>query len=91
MEIPMHLVLTHYLDAEPSEVAERLEGAVLAGLDNAACRIAVRRGQTVTEPVADGIRVVGGLDLLDGSELRVGGETRLTTLEFTFPWRSGDH
>ncbi len=86
----MNLTLTRYFDADPSDVAQRLEGAVVVGLDSAAKRIAARREATVIEPCTDGVRVLSGLDVLDGAELHVGGESRLTTLEFTIPWQEGD-
>ena len=44
----------------------------------------------MTEQTAEGIRVRRGLQILDGSELRVGGSSRFTTLEIVVPWLAGD-
>ena len=86
----MRLVLTQYLDADPVDVADRLEGAVVDGLDAAAARIAMHRHDVVTEFVDQGLRVHRGLEVLDGSELRVSGGERFTTLEIVVPWTSED-
>ena len=86
----MKLILTQYLGVEPAEVAGKLEEAVVHGLDAAAGRIAAERDDVVTERVTEGIRVHGGLQILDGSELRVSGDDQLTILEFIVPWTSVD-
>jgi len=86
----MHLTLTQYLDAEPVAVAGELERAIVRGLDAAATRVTAERDDVVTEQTADGIRVRRGLQILDGSELRVSGSSRFTTLEIVVPWLAGD-
>ena len=86
----MHLTLTQYLDAEPAAVAGEIERAIVSGIDAAATRIDAVRDAIVTEPTADGIRIRRGLQILDGSELRVGGSSRFTTLEIVVPWLAGD-
>ncbi len=86
----MHLILTQYLDAEPVAVASELPRAVVHGLNAAASRIAEERDDVVTEQVTGGIRVNRGLQILDGSELRVTGGNRLTTLEIIVPWTAAD-
>ena len=87
----MHLKLTQYLDADPVVVADRLQSAIAHGLDAAASRIATTRDDVVTEQVAEGIRLTSGLQMLEGSELRVSGGSRLTTLEIVVPWTAADH
>lgn len=86
----MKLILTHYLDAEPARVVGDLEHAVVRGLGAAADRIGADRDDVVTEQVTEGIRVHHGLEILDGSELRVGGSSRLTVLQFFIPWTTDD-
>lgn len=82
----MSLVLTRYLDAEPAAISADLDRAIGVALDQAAERIAVARVPTSLEDVPDGVRLNAGLDVLDGSELRVTGGPRLTTVEVTVPW-----
>ena len=83
----MKLILNQYLEADPPEVAERLEAAVLHGIDAAATRIDVESADVSTEPLDEGLRVHGGLQILDGSELRIAdGGDGLTILEFEVPW-----
>ena len=36
------------------------------------------------------LRLASGLDLLEGSEVRISGEPRLTTVEIAVPWTSDD-
>ena len=84
----MQLILNQYIDAEPSIVAERLESAVVHGVDAAATRIDAPLRAVAAEGVEGGLRVRGGVDVLDGSELHVGGTDGFTILEFVVPWRS---
>ena len=42
------------------------------------------------EGIVDGVRLNSGLNILDGSELHVSGESRLTTLKITVPWEHTD-
>lgn len=87
----MVLTLTQYFDADPVEVANKLHDALGHGLDAAAERIGATRGDLVTEGIVDGVRLNGGLNILDGSELHVSGESRLTTLKITVPWEQTDN
>ena len=87
----MRLLLTRYLRADPADVANQLDHAVDRGLDAAASRIAAERDDVATEQIADGVRLHGGLQLLDGSELRVSGGHRFTLLEVVVPWTSADN
>jgi hypothetical protein len=82
----MKLILNQYVAADPPEVAERLEAAVLHGIDAAATRIDAPHNDVSTEQLDDGLRVTGGLEILDGSELRVTGIDGLTIVEFEVPW-----
>jgi len=85
------LTLTQYFDAEPAEVAGLLEGSLDRGLDAAATRIGADRTELIAENVEGGIRINSGLDVLDGSELHVSGESRLTTLRISVPWERTDN
>ena len=87
----MVLTLTQYFDAEPVDVAGILEGSLDRGLDAAADRIGAARSDLVTEGIDGGFRVHAGLNVLDGSELHVSGESRLTTLKITVPWERTDN
>ena len=87
----MVLTLTQYFDAEPVDVTNKLKTAVALGLDAAAERIGATRSDLVTEGITDGVRLNGGLKVLDGSELHVSGESRLTTLKITIPWENTDN
>jgi len=87
----MVLTLTHYFDAEPADVTNTINNALGLGLDAAANRIGAIRSDLVTEGITDGVRLNGGLNVLDGSELHVSGESRLTTLEITVPWERTDN
>lgn len=82
----MKLIFNQYLETEPDAVHDRLETAVVTGIDAAARRIDAHRNDLTTEPVQDGLTVHGGLDVLDGCELRVTGTDGLTVLEFEVPW-----
>lgn len=82
----MVLTLTQYFDAEPGHVANKLHSALNRGLDAAADRIGATRSDLLTEGITDGVRLNGGLNILDGSEIHVSGEYRLTTLQITVPW-----
>lgn len=84
----MNLILNQYIETEPTDVADRLEVAVAHGVDAAATRIAAPRDELSTEHLTDGLRVHGGLDVLDGSELHIEGVDGLTILEFTVPWEN---
>ncbi len=87
----MKLILTQYVDTEPEAAADKLQQAVVEGLSAAANRIAADRDDVVIEQLPDGLCVHGGLEVLDGSELRLGGVDRLTTLEIVVPWMAADH
>lgn len=87
----MVLTLTKYIDAEPGNVAQKLEGVVGHGLQAAATRIGADRNDLRTEAIIGGLRLNGGLCILDGSELLVGGQSRLTTLTITVPWNTTDN
>jgi len=86
----MKLILTQYVDAEPVAVNHHLERAVCHALEAAADRIAAPCHDVATEQMTDGVRVHGGLQILDGSEVHVSGEERLTVLRFVVPWTSAD-
>lgn len=86
----MALILTKYIDADPTEVAERLENLVDRGVDAAADRIGADRSEIATEGINGGVRMNSGLAVLDGSELRVGGQSHLTTLTINVPWDATD-
>ena len=86
----MHLVLTHYIDAELATVTARLGAAVSAGLDAAAHRSSARRGDTVTTTTADGLNIDGGLDSLAGTRLTCTGTDQLTELRISVPWSPSD-
>ena len=86
----MQLVLTQYIDAETDRVAAALEGAIRPGLAAAADRIGTAHDHITTASLSDGIRVDHGVEVLEGSEIRVRGTDRLTTLEFSVPWTSDD-
>ena len=85
----MNLILNQYLEADAADVAERLDAAVVHGIDAAATRIAAPRADVTTEHIDDGLRVSGGVDVLDGSELHVEGVDGLTIIEFRVPWQPG--
>jgi len=87
----MVLTLTQYFDAEPVDVANKLHSALDHGLDAAANRIGATRSDLVTEGITDGVRLNRGLNVLDGSELHVSGQSRLTTLKITIPWEHTDN
>lgn len=87
----MILTLTQYFDAEPVDVAKKIDSALAPSLDAAASRIGATRSDLVTEGITDGVRLNAGLDVLDGSELHVSGESRLTTLKITIPWEHSDN
>ncbi len=86
----MHLTLTQYLDTEIELVTGALDAAVVDGLDAAANRIGAERDEVATEVLDDGLRVDRGLEILQGSRIRVGGSDRLAVLEFTVPWSADD-
>lgn len=86
----MKLILTHYIDAEPSTITRRLGAAVAAGLDAAADRAAAHRSTTVTTTVDDGIHIDGGLDALAGTECTFTGADHLTELRIEVPWSPTD-
>jgi hypothetical protein len=87
----MVLTLTQYFDAEPVDVTNKLQSALALGLDAAAERIGATRSDLVTEGITDGVRVNAGLNILDGSEVHVSGESRLTTVKITIPWENTDN
>ncbi|HAY68872.1 MAG TPA: hypothetical protein DCY82_11395 [Acidimicrobiaceae bacterium] len=87
----MVLTLTRYFDAEPIVVEGILAGSLDRWLDVAATRIGASRTALVTEAINGGFRVHAGLHVLDGSELHVSGESRLTTLKITIPWEHSDN
>ena len=68
----MKLVLTYYVEASPESVTRRIQSAVLDPLR--------------AEATDDGVRVTGGVDGLDGSEIHVEGDQRLTTVRIEVPW-----
>ena len=84
----MELVLTTYIDADPDSVSEALAGAVAPALDAAAGRIGSVAVESVTEPVSTGLRLRAGLGVLEGSELRVRGQRRLSAVEVRVPWHA---
>ncbi len=86
----MKLILTHYIDAEPSSITGRLGAAVAAGLDAAADRAAAPRGTTVTTTLHDGIHIEAGLDALTGTECTFTGADHLTELRIEVPWSPDD-
>ena len=91
----MNLTLTRYLDAEPDSVTDKLPEAVEHALDAAARRISVQADHTATddtliEQEAGSYRMDRGLQVLEGSTLRVSGGPRLTTLEISVPWTADD-
>lgn len=86
----MHLTFTLHVDRAPREVTDQLERAVSTGLDAAAERLNVGRDATRTEATGTGLRVIHGVRELDGSEIRVSGTDRLTTLEIAVPWSDED-
>lgn len=86
----MKLILTHYIDAEPSTITGRLGAAVTAGLDAAADRAAAPRSTTVTTTLDDGIQIDGGLDALAGTECTLSGADHLTELRIEVPWSPDD-
>ena len=85
----MNLILNQYLETDAAVVAERLDSAVVHGIDAAATRISAPRDEVTTEHLADGVRVSGGVDVLDGSELHVEGVDGFTIIEFVVPWAPG--
>lgn len=84
----MRLVLTHYVPGAPS--SDRLHLAIAAALDSAAERIATTRDETVTESIADGVRIMRGVAALDGSELHLSGSDHLTEVRVEVPWSAAD-
>jgi hypothetical protein len=86
----MRFLLTYYVDADPSTVEGELAQAVSRGLDSAAELVGDARNETQTETIEGGIRVNGGLDALNGSEIRVSGTDRLTTVQVAVPWSDSD-
>lgn len=89
-QIIMRFLLTYYVDANPSTVEGDLAQAVSLALDSAAELVGGARDETQTETIDGGIRVNGGLDALNGSEIRVSGTDRLTTLQVAVPWSDND-
>lgn len=85
----MKLTLTRYVDSAPAAVEHNLDHAVAIGLD-AAAGVVGDRAETHIEHIDHGLRVERGLAPLDGSEVRVSGTDRLTTLEIAVPWSSAD-
>ena len=86
----MKLVLTRYVDCTPSSVVRDLPRVVATALDAAADRVAVERVESRTETIDQGLRVTAGPDVLAGSEVRVTGTDRLTTVEIAVPWSGAD-
>lgn len=91
MERIMVLKLIKYIDAEPVDIARRLESAIDCGVHAAATRIGADRGDVTMEGIDGGVRVNSGLSALDGSELHVSGVSRLTTLTINVPWEATDN
>lgn len=86
----MKLIFTHYVDAAPEAVEGKIKHAVATGLDTAAHSLDCDRQETQTESVDMGLRVRGGLPMFVGSEVRVTGTDRLTTVEVAIPWADTD-
>ena len=86
----MKLILTHYIDVEPSTVTARLDAAVAAGLDAAADRSAATRSTTVTSTLDHGIHIDSGLDALAGTDCTFVGSDRLTEIRVEVPWSPTD-
>ncbi len=80
----MELTLTRYVDATPGSVADQLDHAVTAALSTMAA------DTTHTEATPAGLRIVDGPSALDGSEVRVGGTDRLTSVQVAVPWSDSD-
>ena len=86
----MRLVFTNYLDRNPSDVEDRLDRAVSAGLHAAAERIDVPAAPAAaTEATPDGV-VLREADVLDGTEIAWEGGSGLTTIRVVVPWHPGD-
>ena len=86
----MRLTFTHYIADDPSSVTDRLDDAVVAGLDAAADRTQAPRRATVTTHTDDGLHVDDGLDTLAGTHLTVLGDDRFTEVRVEIPWSQFD-
>lgn len=86
----MKLTFTHYIAADPASVAERLDDAVVAGLDAAADRTRSPRRDTVTTATDAGLHVDGGVDSLAGTHLTFVGADRFTEVRVEIPWSQVD-
>ena len=86
----MKLTLTRHVDSSLDAVEDALAQAVAIALDAAGERISEPRDETQTEPINSGLRVNGGLRALNGSEVRMTGSSRLTTIEVVVPWSEED-
>jgi hypothetical protein len=86
----MRLLFTHYVDSTPAAVEEGLDQAISVALDAAVELLSETRDEDRTERIENGLRVNGGLSVLNGSEVRVSGTSRLTTIEVAVPWSEDD-
>ncbi len=86
----MRLTFTHYVDASPTTVEDGLDQAVSAALDAAVEVSSDPRSADQTERIENGVRVNGGLPVLNGSEIRVSGTPGLTTIKVAVPWSEDD-
>jgi hypothetical protein len=86
----MRLTFTHHVDASPTAVEVGLDEAVSAALDAAVELLTETRVKDQTERIESGIRVNGGLPVLDGSEIHVSGTPGLTTIKVAVPWSEND-
>ena len=86
----MQLILTQYVDATPDSIERDLSRFVSTALDAAADRVDAGRVQIETQEIERGLRVVAGLGVLDGSEVRVSGDDHLSAIEVVVPWSRGD-
>lgn len=86
----MKLTLTHYIDTDKSQATRRLDAALARALDSATLRVAGRRDDTVTTSLDDGVRILRGLDVLEGSELHLDGVEHLTEIRIEVPWAPSD-